>query len=127
MGRDLAEQQQRYQWALPGIGTPSPYPPFCNHILFFSEDNKSIIQISDAMRLAGTAFVLSGISPEKVVDFVDSNPDQGDTMEMLDQRNAELRAAKKNILKEPNVGDCVKVKWFTDENLDSNSSSERTP
>ena len=118
MGRDLAEQQRRYQWSLPGVGTPpSPYPPACNHIPFFSEDNKSILQIFDAMRLADTGFVLSGILPDTVVDFVYSNPDKGDTMEELDKRNAELRAAKKNILKEPNVGDCVKVKWFTDENF----------
>ncbi len=38
-------------------------------------------------------------------------------MAALDQQNRKLRAAKKNILEEPNIGDCIVTPWYTDESF----------
>lgn len=69
------------------------------------------------MRLLDTGFVLASIVPDKIKDFVMSEPDKGATMSALDQQNQKLRKAKKNILSEPNIGDCTKVPWYTDESF----------
>lgn len=67
------------------------------------------------MRLQDTGFVLNSIIPDEVKDFIYSHPDQGATMNDIDKRNRTLRAEKKNILAEPNVGDREITKWYTDE------------
>lgn len=59
--------------------------------------------------------MLLSVVPESIKDFTYSYPDQGATMADIDKRNATLRAEKKNILSEPNIGDLKEHKWFTDE------------
>lgn len=55
------------------------------------------------------------VVPASIKDFTYSYPDQGHTMADVDKRNATLRAEKKNILSEPNIGDLQTHKWYTDE------------
>lgn len=59
--------------------------------------------------------MLLSVVPDSIKDFTYSYPDQGHTMADIDKRNATLRAEKKNILSEPNVGDLQTHKWYTDE------------
>lgn len=59
--------------------------------------------------------MLLSIVPDSIKDFTYSYPDQGATMADIDKRNATLRAEKKNILSEPNIGDLKDHKWYTDE------------
>lgn len=59
--------------------------------------------------------MLLSVVPDSIKDFTYSFPDQGATMADIDKRNATLRAEKKNILSEPNIGDLKEHKWFTDE------------
>lgn len=69
------------------------------------------------MRLLDVGFVLASIIPESFKDCIMSDPDDGATMKKLDDRNHQLRAEKKNIYKEPNVGDCTATPWYTDESF----------
>lgn len=59
--------------------------------------------------------MLISVVPDSIKDFTYSYPDQGATMADIDKRNATLRAEKKNILSEPNIGDLKTHKWYTDE------------
>lgn len=59
--------------------------------------------------------MLLSVVPDSIKDFTYSYPDQGVTMADIDKRNATLRAEKKNILSEPNIGDLKTHKWYTDE------------
>lgn len=59
--------------------------------------------------------MLLSVVPDSIKDFTYSYPDQGATMADIDKRNATLRAEKKNILSEPNIGDLKTHKWYTDE------------
>lgn len=59
--------------------------------------------------------MLLSVVPDSIKDFTYSYPDQGHTMADIDKRNATLRAEKKNILSEPNIGDLQTHKWYTDE------------
>ena len=59
--------------------------------------------------------MLLSVVPDSIKDFAYSYPDHGATMADIDKRNATLRAEKKNILSEPNIGDLSKDKWYTDE------------
>lgn len=59
--------------------------------------------------------MLLSVVPDSIKDFTYSYPDQGATMADIDKRNATLRAEKKNILSEPNIGDLKIHKWYTDE------------
>jgi hypothetical protein len=65
------------------------------------------------MRLLDTGFVLAKIVPSEIKDFVFGFPDEGATMVDILNRNQSLRAAKKNIYNEPNIGD--RPDWYTDE------------
>lgn len=76
-------------------------------------DNLNSFQIFDAMRLLDTGFVLAKIVPDQVKDFVFGHPDQGSTMVDILNRNQSLRAAKKNIYTEPNIGD--RADYYSDE------------
>lgn len=112
----MEQARQTYQWT-PHTGIHADlYPPH----LDLSPDGPDYLnpfQIFNGMRLLDVGFVLASIIPESFRDFVMSNPDQGDTMVALDKRNKELREKKKNIMKEPNVGDCVQTPWYTDESF----------
>lgn len=59
--------------------------------------------------------MLLSVVPDSIKDFTYSYPDQGATMADIDKRNSTLRAEKKNILSEPNIGDLKTHKWYTDE------------
>ncbi|KAJ0117003.1 lipoxygenase 1 [Diaporthe amygdali] len=102
-----------YNWS-PKTGPHADnYPPHLD--LIPKTDEVSIFNIFDKMRLLDTGFVLLSVVPESIKDFTYSYPDQGATMADIDKRNATLRAEKKNILSEPNIGDLKTHKWFTDE------------
>ncbi|KAG6355916.1 hypothetical protein INS49_015300 [Diaporthe citri] len=102
-----------YNWS-PKDGTKADrYPPHLD--LIPSTDEVPIYKIFDAMRLLDTGFVLLSVVPDSIKDFTYSYPDQGATMADIDKRNATLRAEKKNILSEPNIGDLKIHKWYTDE------------
>lgn len=78
-------------------------------------DATSLIKLFDITRLLDTGYIVFSIVPQSILDFQYSYPDQGASMADLDARNATLRAEKKNILSEPNVGDLKNNRWFTDE------------
>lgn len=92
------------------------YPPHLD-VIPKGPDYLSTFDIFNGMRLLDVGFVLASIIPESFKDYIMSDPDDGATMKELDDRNHQLRAEKKNIYKEPNVGDCTVTPWYTDESF----------
>jgi hypothetical protein len=90
----------------------SPYPPHLS-LIPDGPDNLNAFQIFENMRLLDTGFVLSQIIPDSVKDFVYSKPSEGASIKDVWTRNKQLRAGKKNILTEPNIGD--RPDWYVDE------------
>jgi hypothetical protein len=114
--RTMDDARQIYQWT-PHTGVKADlYPPHLD-LSPDGPDYLNVFKIFNGMRLLDVGFVLASIIPESIKDFVYSDPDNGATMAKLDERNKTLREQKKNILKEPNVGDCVKTPWYTDESF----------
>lgn len=113
--KGLEHQCTLYQWQ-PKTGTNADkYPPHLNLTPSGPPgvDNLNSFQIFDAMRLLDTGFVLAKIVPDQIKDFVFGHPDQGSTMVDILNRNQSLRAAKKNIYTEPNIGD--RADYYSDE------------
>lgn len=113
--KGLEHQRTLYQWQ-PKTGTHADkYPPHLNLTPSGPPgvDNVNSFQIFDAMRLLDTGFVLAKIVPDTIKDFVFGYPDQGSTMVDILNRNQSLRAAKKNIYTEPNIGD--RADYYSDE------------
>lgn len=110
----VQEKGNLYQWSPLSGPDADKYPPHLS-LIPPGSDNLSVFKIFDVMRLLDTGFALTSIIPDSFKDFVYSHPDQGGSMEAIDIRNHDLRAAKKNILAEPNVGDRTITKWYTDE------------
>lgn len=102
-----------YNWSDKEGSKADKYPPHLS--LIPKSDSTSFFQLFDKMRLLDTGYLVFSMVPQKILDFQYSYPDQGATMADLDKRNSMLRAEKKNILSEPNVGDLKKHRWFTDE------------
>lgn len=102
-----------YNWSDKEGSKADKYPPHLS--LIPKSDATSFFQLFDKMRLLDTGYLVFSMVPQKILDFQYSYPDQGATMADLDKRNSMLRAEKKNILSEPNVGDLKKHRWFTDE------------
>lgn len=114
--RSMQEVRGLYEWSPSQGPNADKYPP---HLSLIPDGPSKLnpFQIFDTMRLLDTGFVLASIIPEDIRDFIYSSPYQGDTMAALDERNRQLRREKKNILEEPNVGDCVETPWYTDESF----------
>lgn len=112
--KDLEAEKSRYQWSVRTGPNADRYPPHLS-LIPKGPDDLPISEIFDKMRLLDTGFVMASIVPDEVKDFVFSYPDRGDSMADIDARNKTLREQKKNILKEPNVGDLQILKWYTDE------------
>ena len=63
------------------------------------------------MRLLDTGTLLGSVIPEKVLDFIHSDPER-DSIAGIEARNKTLRSEKKDIFTEPNIGD--RPDWYTD-------------
>lgn len=68
-------------------------------------------EIFNWMRLLDTSSILVKLIPDVVEDFIHSDP-YADTLAGLAKRNQTLRAQKKDIFTEPNIGD--RDDWYTD-------------
>ena len=64
------------------------------------------------MRLLDTGTVLSRVIPDSILDSINGNPDQGDTMAAIEARNHELRQQGNNLFALPNIGD--RSDWYSD-------------
>ncbi|KAF2094797.1 Lipoxygenase [Rhizodiscina lignyota] len=121
------EKRRLYQWS-PGPDSGPDYdhyPPHLSLIPKGSKDDFTQAQIFDRMRLLDSGFVLASIIPDKIKDFVYGYPDQGATIAQIEQRNHDLRSAKKDIYAEPNVGD--RKDWYTDEMFAQQSFTGNNP
>ncbi|KAJ4410336.1 hypothetical protein N0V82_009240 [Gnomoniopsis sp. IMI 355080] len=107
------ENASIYNWSDKEGTAADKFPPHLS--LIPKGDSTSIWGLFDKMRLLDTAYLAFAVVPQSILDFQYSYPDQGATMADLDLRNATLRAEKKNILREPNVGDLKNHRWFSDE------------
>ncbi|PSK60223.1 hypothetical protein B9Z65_1121 [Elsinoe australis] len=85
------------------------YPPHLN--LIPPKDEVPLTTIFNKMRLLDTSTLLTQLVPDFVFDFIHSDP-EADTLDGLSKRNQELRAQKKDIYAEPNIGD--RNDWYTD-------------
>ena len=63
------------------------------------------------MRLLDTGTLLGSVIPEKILDFIHSDPER-DSIAEIEARNRTLRSEKKDIYTEPNIGD--RSDWYTD-------------
>ena len=86
------------------------YPPHLNLIPL--KDQVPLTKIFELMRLIDTGSILTLVIPETVLDWYNSNPNQGATVADIQARNKKLRAEKKNIYVDPNIGD--HDDWYTD-------------
>ncbi|KAB8345817.1 hypothetical protein FH972_022872 [Carpinus fangiana] len=102
----LTLRRDLFTYQIPGS---DQYPPHLHQIPPAYQN--SLTEIFNWMRLLDTASILTQLVPDVVEDFIHSNP-ESDTMAGLAKRNQELRAQKKDIFKEPNIGD--RDDWYTD-------------
>lgn len=102
-----------YHWSDQNGDNADKYPPHLSVIP--KGDTVPLWHIFDKMRLLDTGYLVFSMVPQQILDFQYSHPDKGATMADIETRNSTLRAEKKNILREPNVGDLKKNKWFSDE------------
>jgi len=75
------------------------------------KDQAALTTIFNKTRLLDTGTLLTQLVPDNVFDFLHSDP-EADTLAGLGKRNKELRAEKKDIFTDPNIGD--RDDWYTD-------------
>ena len=68
-------------------------------------------KLFERSRLQDTSTLITSLIPDSVVDFVHADP-ESDTLDGLTLRNQELRAEKKDVYVDPNVGD--RNDWWSD-------------
>ncbi|PNS20121.1 60S ribosomal protein L26-2 [Sphaceloma murrayae] len=102
----LEEKRQIYTYQKPWSDN---YPPHLN--LIPPKDEVPLTTIFNKMRLLDTSSLLTQLVPDFVYDFIHSDP-EADTLDGITKRNQELRAQKKDVFSEPNIGD--RDDWYTD-------------
>ncbi|KAF4551078.1 Lipoxygenase-like protein [Elsinoe fawcettii] len=102
----LKDKREIYTYQKPWADN---YPPHLN--LIPPKDEVPLTQIFNKMRLLDTSSLLTQLIPDYVFDFLHSDP-EADTLAGIGKRNKELRAQKKDIYTDPNIGD--RDDWYTD-------------
>ncbi|GAB7343241.1 hypothetical protein MBLNU457_1299t1 [Dothideomycetes sp. NU457] len=102
----LEEKRQIYTYQSPWSDN---FPPHLHLIPL--KDQAALTTIFNKQRLFDTGTLLTQLVPDYVFDFLHSNP-ESDTLAGLGKRNKELRALKKDIFTDPNIGD--RDDWYTD-------------
>ena len=82
--------------------------------IFPDSEIPPIDAIFSAMRMMDTAVLLGQVFPEEIIDWVNFDPNQGPSLALITERNAELVKEKKGIYTVENIGSEHVEDWFTD-------------
>jgi hypothetical protein len=95
----LAKKRELYTWA-----APDAYPPHLAIVPLGDKYEDKLI--FDEVRLADTQNLLGAVIPDHLIDFIDhGNPSEGGSIAALELTNRNMRAEKKDVMEDPNIGD----------------------
>ncbi|KAF4634922.1 hypothetical protein G7Y89_g3172 [Cudoniella acicularis] len=105
---ELEQKQKLFSFQKSGSDN---FPPHLDLVTSPIEGAVNFLEIFNLTRLLDIGLLLPRVILDKILNFINDDPESS-TMVGIQQRNREIRKAKKNIGEEPNIGD--RDDWFTD-------------